>query len=385
MFLSRRRAVSKEPWPLPACPNVLTPDRIPKFFIPPQLSTQRGRAPCGSPDSQWSPQGSGSPEALRARSRAGTRHIIRIESLAQDSTARTVGEAGQLLRAARSMPHLTSPGDFPLLPESPHTLRRESLFHATCPPHWISPNLSPEAGARLSPLELRRCQPFSQPGALDSDTASSAGSSPFGSPRPGRSPDRQAHGGRPLCRRPLAAQAPGRAHSLSTEETSSTDASPSFSRRGTGPGWGAGASLAPPPFFLLDFSCRPVQVARENTVALTPRGHLRLSSEYVAASQRLRVRLVSGEGLYPRPCHPRHLGCCVALQLRPGPGPKQRSVLVRRSCSPIFNEDFFFEGLAPHELPARSLRLKALGKRCGVGRDAVLGKAEVPLPALLPP
>uniref|UniRef100_A0A8C0IPI5 C2 calcium dependent domain containing 4D n=1 Tax=Chelonoidis abingdonii TaxID=106734 RepID=A0A8C0IPI5_CHEAB len=318
MFLSRPRATNRKPGPLPTCPNVLTPDRIPKFFIPPKLSTLYGRALGGSPE----------------------------------------GEAGHQLPPACSMSHLVNPGGFLLLPESPHTRRRESLFHSMCPPHHISLDLSPEPGARLLPPELRPWRPVSQP---------------------------DAHWGRPLCSRTLDAQAGGRASSLSAEEASSTDDSPSFPRRQTEPSWGAVARLAPPPFSPLDFICRPARVAQENTVALSRGGCLRLSSKYVPASWCLHVRLVSAEGLYPRPCDPQCVGCCVALQLQPGKAQKQRSAVVKRSRSPIFNEDFFFEGLAPHELPARRLRLKAVNKGCGMRQDAVLGKAEVPLPALLPP
>ncbi|XP_065276696.1 C2 calcium-dependent domain-containing protein 4D [Emys orbicularis] len=385
MFLSRQRATNRKPGPLPTCPNVLTPDQIPKFFIPPKLSTLYGRAPGGSPGSQRSPQGTGSPETHRTLIRAADQRVIHPQSLHQDPAARAAGEAGQQLPPACSMPHLVSPGGFPLLPESPHTRRRESLFHTACPPHRISLDLSPEPGARLLPPELRPWQPVSQPGALDSDTTSSAGSSPFGSPVLGHSLACQAHRGRPLCSRTPDAPAVGRASSLSAEEASSTDDSPSFPRRQAEPRWGAAARLAPPPFYPLDFICRPARVAQENMVALSRGGCLRLSSEYVPASRRLHVRLVSAEGLYPRPCDPRRVGCCVALQLRPGKAQKQRSAVVKRSWSPIFNEDFFFEGLAPHELPGRRLRLKALNKGCGVRWDTVLGEAEVPLPALLPP
>ncbi|CAM2108177.1 unnamed protein product [Caretta caretta] len=385
MFLSRQRATSKKPGPLPTCPNVLTPDRIPKFFIPPKLSTLYGRALGGSPGSQQSPQGTGSPETHIALIRAADQPIIHTQGRHQDSVARAEGEAGQQLPPACSTPHLLSPGGFPLLPESPHTRRRESIFHTVCPPHRISLDLSPEPDARLSPPELRPWWPVSQPGALDSDTTSSAGASPFGSPVLGHSLACQAHWGRPLCSRTPDAQAMSRASSLSAEEASSTDDSPSFPRRQAEPSWGAAARLAPPPFFPLYFICRPTPVAQENTVALSRGGRLHLSSEYVPASRRLRVRLVSAEGLYPRPCDPRHVGCCVILRLRPGKAQKQRSAVVKRSRSPIFNEDFFFEGLAPHELPSRRLRLKALNVGCGVRRDAVLGETEVPLPALLPP
>ncbi|XP_032623881.1 C2 calcium-dependent domain-containing protein 4D [Chelonoidis abingdonii] len=385
MFLSRPRATNRKPGPLPTCPNVLTPDRIPKFFIPPKLSTLYGRALGGSPGSQQSPQGTGSLETHKALIRAADRHVTHAQSLHQDPMARAEGEAGHQLPPACSMSHLVNPGGFLLLPESPHTRRRESLFHSMCPPHHISLDLSPEPGARLLPPELRPWRPVSQPDALDSDTASSAGSSPFSFPVLGHPLACQAHWGRPLCSRTLDAQAGGRASSLSAEEASSTDDSPSFPRRQTEPSWGAVARLAPPPFSPLDFICRPARVAQENTVALSRGGCLRLSSKYVPASWCLHVRLVSAEGLYPRPCDPQCVGCCVALQLQPGKAQKQRSAVVKRSRSPIFNEDFFFEGLAPHELPARRLRLKAVNKGCGMRQDAVLGKAEVPLPALLPP
>ncbi|KAG6929326.1 C2 calcium dependent domain containing 4D, partial [Chelydra serpentina] len=257
MFLSRQKATSKKPGPLPTCPNVLTPDRIPKFFIPPKLSTLYGRAPGRSPGSQQSPQGTGSPETHRALTRAADRHVSHTQSLHQDPTARAEGEAGQQLPPACSMPHLVSPGGFPLLPESPHTRRRESLFHTACPPHRISLDLSPAPGARLSPPEPWPWRPGAQPGAFDSDTTSSAGSSPFGSPVLGHSLACQAHGGRPLCSRTPDAQAVGRASSLSAEEASSTDNSPSFPRRQAEPSWGAAARLAPPPFHPLDVICCP--------------------------------------------------------------------------------------------------------------------------------
>uniref|UniRef100_A0A8C8VHR4 C2 calcium dependent domain containing 4D n=1 Tax=Pelusios castaneus TaxID=367368 RepID=A0A8C8VHR4_9SAUR len=382
MFLSRQKALSKKPSLLPSCPNVLTPDRIPKFFIPPQLSTVHSRAPGRRSGAQHSPQGTRSPEVCRAQIGAGIRHIFQTEHLNQDPVARRRGEITWQLPTACSSSHLASPGSLPLLPESPHTRRRESLFHTASPPHWISLDLSPESNTRFLFPELWCQRPLSQPDAFDSDMASSAGSSPFGSPLLVRLPDLQAHNSQTLCSCTLVVQAAGRACSLSTEEASSTDDSPSFSRRE--PSWGAGARLAPPLFFPLDFTGRPAQVTQENTVALSPCGRLRLTSDYVPASWRLRVQLISAEGIYPRSCDPRHLGCCVSVQLRPGKAQKQRSAVVKRSRSPIFNEDFFFEGLAPHELPGCCLRFKVLSKGCGMRRDALLGKAKVPLPDLLP-
>ncbi|XP_013365393.1 PREDICTED: C2 calcium-dependent domain-containing protein 4D, partial [Chinchilla lanigera] len=115
-----------------ACPNVLTPDRIPRFCIPPRLTDPGGAAP----------------------------------------------PAARSVPAACSLPHLAGREGWAFLPESPHTRRRESLFHA--PPPGLAAGLPP-APSRLhvSAPDLRLCR------APDSDTASSSDSSPFGSPRPG--------------------------------------------------------------------------------------------------------------------------------------------------------------------------------------------------------
>ncbi|XP_008573389.1 PREDICTED: C2 calcium-dependent domain-containing protein 4D [Galeopterus variegatus] len=78
--------------------------------------------------------------------------------------------------------------------------------------------------------------------------------------------------------------------------------------------------------------------------------------------------------------------CCVELRLRPRVQPRaQRSRVVKCSANPIFNEDFFFDGLGMADLAARSLRAKVLDRGIGLRRDVLLGKCETPLIALLPP
>ncbi|XP_045672336.1 C2 calcium-dependent domain-containing protein 4D [Phyllostomus hastatus] len=297
-----------------ACPNVLTPDRIPQFFIPPRL-----------PD-----PGGAEPQPAREAS-------------------------GRGLPAACSLPHLAGREGWAFLPESPHTRRRESLFHS---PQPAPAERLPPARDRLhgSAPDLRLCW------APDSDTASSPESSPFSSPRPGPGQAR-----------------PPRPHSLSPEEASSADTSPYAPRR---------AEPAPPPLFHLDFLCCQLRPTKESVLRLGPRGgQLRLSAEYQAGPGQLRLRLVSAEGL-PRPrARPGSGGgCFVVLGLRPRVRPRgQRSRVVRCSANPIFNEDFFFDGLGPPDLAARSLRAKVVERGAGLRRDVLLGECETPLIALLPP
>ncbi|XP_077883666.1 C2 calcium-dependent domain-containing protein 4D isoform X1 [Ictidomys tridecemlineatus] len=299
-LLPARRA----PGPAPcAFPNVLTPDRIPQFFIPPRLRDPGGAQP-----------------------RAGPR------------------EGARSLPAACSLPHLAGRQGWAFLPESPHTRRRESLFLS---PPGLAAGLSP-AQSRLyvSAPDLRLCR------APDGDTAPSPDSSPLGSPRPG-----------PGRRRP---------HSLPREEAAPSDRGPPA-----------------PPLFHLDVLCCQLRPTKDSVLRLGPRGgQLRLSAEYQAGPGRLRLRLVSAEAL-PRPrAGPGSGGggCCVVLRLQPRVRPRaQRSRVVKCSANPIFNEDFFFDGLGPPDLAARSLRAKVLDRGAGLRRDVLLGECETPLMALLPP
>ncbi|XP_053134605.1 C2 calcium-dependent domain-containing protein 4D [Hemicordylus capensis] len=352
--------------PLPTCPNVLTPDRIPRFFIPPNLASLQGRRS----------QRSGSPEARGALAQPAEQHIVEVESSEWEE-----GRALGRLHSASSMPQLSSPADLVFLPESPHTRRRESLFHGERLSHRFH-------GARFSsPPPPPR--PLSHPGlALDSDTASSTETSPYNSPSLMRSLGspltRQVYGHRRrlVCRSADINTLP-RPNSLSTEETSSTDTSPSFPRRE--PGWGSPGTLPSPPLFPLDFIRCHERITKEVMLTVSKGGRLRLSSEYLQPQGRLRVRLISAEAFYSAQCDPRHVSCCVSLRLRPGVGQRQRSAVVKRSRNPIFNEDFFFEGVSQDELPRQSLRLKVVNKGSGIRRDVVLGECDVPLDFLLPP
>ncbi|XP_060117124.1 C2 calcium-dependent domain-containing protein 4D [Heteronotia binoei] len=358
MFSRRKPSPS-----LPACPNVLTPNKIPAFLIPPSLETLRIRRS----------QRNESPTTSEAQACPLEQHIIQVESYDQEE-----GWPPRRLRSTASMPQLSSPEGWDFLPESPHTRRRESLFHDVRQPRRL--------GARFSSPS----RPLTRPGTTpDSDTASSAETSPYGSPLPlrplGGTLARPVSGHRRrfmFCSPKLkAGLRPG---SISAEETSSTDTSPSVSRRDTELSSGSPASLPPLPTFPLDFFHCHERLTKEVTLTMSKEGRLRLSTEYLLPQRRVRVRLVSAEGFYRPHCDPRHISCCVSLSLRPGSVQRQRSALIKRSRNPIFNEDFFFEGVLPDELCRWSLRVKVVNKGSGVRRDVVLGEWEPPLDSLLP-
>lgn len=209
--------------PVSVYANVLTPDKIPDFFIPPKLI-------CCPPEESLTPEPqhcstlrpSSSDHAIcsqspRARSsknpcsprlfsrlggdtrnlqKSANRHIIQIESADEPGAgsvdrvrAEVNTNADPQSQTAMSLPYVpkaqTSYG-FSTLVESPHTRRKESLFHSDPSSPLTSPNSQrrSQGGTLLAPADPNPYRYFS---GGESDTCSSAESSPFNSPLLSRS------------------------------------------------------------------------------------------------------------------------------------------------------------------------------------------------------
>ncbi|XP_009907304.1 C2 calcium-dependent domain-containing protein 4C [Dryobates pubescens] len=389
-------------------PNVLTPDRIPEFCIPPRLTSCN---PVKGPGSHQDH----SPEDADHNSSdyspySSLPHHIQVESaeeipaLEEEST-----NSDPQSQAALSLPHFprapTSYGFCTLL-ESPHTRRKESIFHAD--PYGALPSLILSRsrantfsgkGSTSNPIAISftsvRLPPkhpsLHRQGACDSDTASSSDSSPFSSPLLSRSPPRscsliktQSQEGF-LCRALKAKNksSMARNNSLSTEESSSTDNSPSVIRRASEGLLAMQSFSTSSPIFPLDLSCSRERLVGESTVVMDKGGMLRLSAEYCSENERLRIRLISAEGLYDDSVEPKNINCCITFSLVPGKTQKQRSTVIKRSRNPIFNEDFFFDGIAEEELYSLSVRMKAMNKGWSIKRDYTLGERELSLMSML--
>lgn len=381
-------------------PNILTPDRIPEFCIPPRLTSPP--PPAKSPGPAFQPRHSLTEPGLQEAASPGLGPcLIQVESVEELQEQEQGGtNSDPQSQAALSLPHVpksqTSYG-FCVLLESPHTRRKESIFHSEVSgSSLVLPrSRSQSYGGRepaSSPVTIRR-RFFSRQGAWDSDTASSSESSPFGSPLLGRSPTRpgcllKARSQERLLAKPWRARrlsSTTRAGSLSLDEGSSTDSSPGSPRRSSeSPLPPPASGLLPLPAFPLDYPCGPERLGREATVAMDKGGLLRLSAEHCPANQRLRIRLISVEGLYREPpLEPKSINCCITFSLLPGKLQKQRSTVIKRSRNPIFNEDFFFLGISEDHLRRLSIRMKALNKGGNMKRDLVLGESEVPLMQIL--
>ncbi|XP_046890129.1 C2 calcium-dependent domain-containing protein 4A [Hypomesus transpacificus] len=408
-------------------PNIITPDTIPEFCIPPKIPSlpdaKAGEHSRPAPIIRVSPCERGSPRRHVSARELLSPHIIQVESVDEgpydnNCSDEETTNADPQSQAALSLPHMVKTQTcygFCTLLESPHTRRKESLFHndpGSCGVPLLLPRSRSNTCSRLSPSTSSCSSPSSSPSSLslntltarlsprgytlnrqgttDSDTTSSAESSPFSSPLLPRSLPKSSlfktlsH--ERLLSRNIKKNIVSRNNSLSTDEGSSTDNSPNVMRRaseGLVEGLPRSFGLAPPKILPLDLVLHRERMMKESLVPIGKDGILRLSAEYCPDNQRLRVRLISAEGLYALCVEPKSINCSISLSLVPGKVQKQRSTVIRKSRNPIFNEDFFFDAIAEEDLSQRSLRFKVVNKMSTMKRDYVLGDCELPLTSII--
>uniref|UniRef100_A0A3Q4BXD2 C2 domain-containing protein n=1 Tax=Mola mola TaxID=94237 RepID=A0A3Q4BXD2_MOLML len=392
----------------PSYSNVLTPDKIPDFFIPPKLVSNPPEAelPYVKPKEVQQPSTSeqaisgvkkiSSPKSpglvakiagdTKHLLKAANRHIIQIES-ADDVVAGDTNADPQS-QTAMSLPYVPkthTPYGFATLKESPHTRRKESLFHCEHTSPITSPNTqrrgkSSEGGTHLNPADFNtsHMNPYRYFSGGESDTCSSAESSPFSSPLLSRSASllkiitHETQAKVVKAKRSFA-----RHSSLSTDECSSAEPSPNIQRRlhvpsfhgGGGGGGGGGAS---------DHGLH-----REHTISLHKGGSVRISANYDSSTSRLRIRVLAAESLYDKHFDMKSINCCVSVYLNPGKLQKQRSNIIKNSRNPVFNEEFFFDSISSVQAKNLSVKFKVVNKGTSLKRDTLLGEREVPLTKLL--
>ncbi|XP_036378277.1 C2 calcium-dependent domain-containing protein 4C-like [Megalops cyprinoides] len=389
----------------PAYSNVLTPDKIPDFFIPPKLVScpleaetpdvkpKEGLRASSSEQAIGSKKPPSSPRSPRLVSKlagdtknllkAANRHIIQIES-ADDVVAGDTNADPQS-QTAMSLPYIpktqTSYG-FATLMESPHTRRKESLFHSDHTSPVTSPNSqrkkspgkSEGEGNHLNPPDFNtsHINPYRYFSGGESDTCSSAESSPFNSPLLSRSASLLKIFTHETQAKVVKAKRTFARHSsLSTDECSSAEPSPNVQRRIRCPS-ARGSSAGP-----------GEHLHREHTINLHKGGTVRLCADYDAGTARLRIRVLAAEDLYDKLFDIKSINCCVALYLNPGKLQKQRSTIIKNSRNPVFNEDFFFDSVPSVQVKNLAIKIKVVNKGTSLKRDMLLGEREVPLSKLL--
>ncbi|KAH1183459.1 C2 calcium-dependent domain-containing protein 4C-like isoform X1 [Mauremys mutica] len=394
-----------------ASPNILTPDRIPEFCIPPRLiSSHSARDPSTLIQSYAETNLYPHCEPVQ-NPRTQLPPILSTEIANNFISVEESTNSDPQSQAALSLLHFpkvqTSYGFCTLL-ENPHTRRKESIFHSDpCSCSMSCLLLLPSSricykgvdSSIISSTATRlpsRHPHLPRQDTYHYDTASSTDSSPFTSsllkrflPRSYSLFTIQSPEGL-LCRALKAENKSSmlRENSLSTDEDSSTDNSLNPNRRSLASlcecSSTQSSSGSQSPIFPQDFTNGRERLRNVRTLFLDRRGILRLSSDYCPESRRLRLRLISAEGLYDIFMEPKRINCCITFSLVPGKVQKQRSTVIKRSRNPIFNEDFIFDGISKDDLHRRSIKIKAVNKASTMKRDYILGKIKLCLLNMVP-
>ncbi|XP_060736972.1 C2 calcium-dependent domain-containing protein 4C [Tachysurus vachellii] len=337
--------------------NVLTPDKIPDFFLPPKLSRCSLVAVEGIVSRCFDETGTNFNQTIKTNSGITTK-VLKTDI----NKGATVAMRGQIKPIPFSLKNYES-GFF----ESPNTRRKESLFHSAFSSYTLE-----RVTNRVMPSIKLPSITLLKVGSLESDTSSSADSSPHSSPLPIRSIHETHLSKESLLKHDLLC-------------TKNKDDKIKFTRD-TNVAQPA-STLAPPLQFPLDMLHCQERLHSEHVLLLPRRGCVRLSASLANMDGDLstvRIRVISVEELR-EPGDPRPLHCGLTLSLSPGKLQRQHSAIIRNSRNPVFNEDFFFTEPEGEEkgLKNFAVRVKVLEKNTSLGRASVLGVIIKPLTELL--
>lgn len=350
--------------------NILTPDKIPEFCLPPRLCKR-------------------SPPLEAHRVTPSPDGLQQVQSSAPTATQEKnvkILMAGEAVR--KPLPFSAESFGLAGMYESPNTRRKESLFLSKRPAYILDRSKTGAALGlvehepnkktfvphtlyrQLLKTEVRECMP----------TSSSSLSSQSGY---------RSHSSNPSHRGQLrgATSCPSLIDSRGSRSGVKSGAL-AFTRSLLS-SEGALLTLSPPALFPLDVLQSAQRLQQEHVLSLQGRLQVRLLAERTVSTNTfstlstVRVRLVSVE-LLSEDAGGRGLDCAVNLCLTPGKLQQQQSASVR-SSSPVFNEDFFFTELSREDLLELQLRLRVVNKPAAgtLRRVKVLGVMIKPLCQLL--
>lgn len=359
--------------------NILTPDKIPEFHLPPRL---RKRNPLLDPDTV-APYLHGQSQAQGSTS-SNTTHEAKE---GKNGDAFVAGRA-----AKKPLPFSAEGYGLAGIYESPNTRRKESLFHSKGPVYMFdrsttsaAPRLEKESKLPKKTLSgflpnlLRKWLSVTE--HTESETPSP---SPLSSPYCAKSYNPSGSGrlkGAMSCPS-LTDSWENRGRWKRGGVTTSPSCPPSLK--------GSSLTLCPPVLFPLDDLQCQERIQREHILPL--QGHLKvrlfaeqtISTNTFSSLSTVRVRVISVEGLW-EDTDQQTLNCAVNLCLTPGKLQQQESATIRNCQSHVFNEDFFFIELSREDLLELQLRLRVVNKPAAgaLRRGKVIGVVSKPLSQLL--
>nr|XP_046242349.1 C2 calcium-dependent domain-containing protein 4C [Scatophagus argus] len=369
--------------------NILTPDKIPEFCLPPRLCK---RSLLLEPD----------PAARHLHSQnqvPKTRTSSNTTQDEEEDVKKRNGDASVALKTTKKpLPFSAEGYGLAGVYESPNTRRKESLFHSKCSLYVFE-----RSNATATPMPAKEantfkktlsgflppflCKSLSETATTESKINSSSNSSPMRSPHSAKSSPYIPTGSGRLKG---ATSCPSLIGSKEKRErwkrgglTTYPSCPPSFD--------GSSFDLVPPVIFPLDVLQCQKRLQREHVLLLQGRGKVRLFAEHATFSSTwssfftVRVHVVSVEGIWAA-ADRRSLNCAVNLCLTPGKLQRQESATIRNCRSPVFNEDFFFTELSREDLLELQLKLRVVNKPAAgaLRRGTVIGAITKPLSQLLP-
>lgn len=333
--------------------NVLIPDKIPEFCLPPRLCKRSPlRADIMASHLQDQNHSSGSC--------ASSNITLKAVELKND-------DAGTARKAAKKhLPFSAEAYGLAGMSESANTRRKESLFLSKCPV-YVFDRSNAIAASRQSweSNPDKKTSPPSRNYAKSSPSSSGKGSLRGASSCPSLIDNREDIGKRKV-------------DGLSLISTPSCP--PSLQ--------GSPLTFFPSAFFPLDILQYQESLQQKHSLAL--HGHIKVylfaerifSANPVSTLSTVRVHVESVER---DDNDQRALNCALQMCLIPGKIQQKESATVTDSCSPVFNEDFFFTGLSGEDMLELQLRLRVVNKPAAgtFHKRKVIGVIIKPLSQLL--
>lgn len=360
--------------------NIITPENIPEFCLPPRLCKRQLEA-------EMTPLHLGSHKQtllLRSSSSLNTTQVQKKEMKEKSDNPSLPQKAPR-----KPLPFSAECYGLTGIYESPNTRRKESLFHSNRPEYVFErriPSTKPRQVKETTPLKksfseflpLFASKSFSEAASTEAETPSSG--------------------------KPLSSVPPRSRRLKETVSCPSLIDSMEKSKKPKKLGLSSASSfcsrwsckmnpptLSPPVLHPLDLLHCYERLQHEHILPLQGRGRVHLSAEHTTFSNcssfifsTIRVRVVCVEGLLD-PTERQTLNCAVNLCLTPGKLQQQESATVRNSRRPVFNEDFYFTELSQKDLMELQLRLKVVDKTTAgaLRRGTVIGIICKPLLQLL--
>lgn len=373
--------------------NILTPDKIPEFCLPPRLCKRNTVLEVETSP----PYLHGQNQIPKSNTYTSYTHVKKKDVKTKPSDPPVAWQATK-----KPLPFSAEGYGLAGIYESPNTRRKESLFHSDRPVYIFERSISTAAPSQAKETKMGRkalsgflplfsCKSQeSETGGTDNETLSSGDSSPLCSVYSSRSSLSIVSGkghlkGATSCPSLIDSRDDrGRWESAGLSLTTSCSNPLSLERNSL--------TVSPPVLLPLDILQCQERFQCEHVLPLQGRGKVRFSAEQSTfpahASPMLstvRVRVVSVEGLQEE-TDQQTLNCAVKLCLTPGKLQKQHSATIRNCRSPVFNEDFFFTELSQNDLLQLQLKLKVVDKTAAgsLRKGAVIGVIIKPLSQLLP-